>query len=164
MKEATAPDWGIIGMTVEEAADALRVERRAVLAAIADKGLPAVKIGRGWRIDPDALKAWIAKGQDATLEGQTIGYGQQAAILDKIEAVTKASHSLMHDYKGPSANQLRLLLCEKFGIDKVEALPSSDYDAAMQWIDETVPEDVRKPELRESFRNPADPAKSDSNA
>lgn len=63
MDKATAPDWGTIGMTVEEAADTLRVERRSVLDAIADRGLPAVRIGRGWRIDPDALKAWIARGQ-----------------------------------------------------------------------------------------------------
>lgn len=63
MDKATAPDWGTIGMTVEEAADTLRVERRSVLDAIAERGLPAVRIGRGWRIDPDALKAWIARGQ-----------------------------------------------------------------------------------------------------
>ncbi len=64
-----APRWGVIGMTVDEAAEALRVERRAVLAAIADRGLPAVKIGRGWRIDPDALRAWVAKGQQNGDEG-----------------------------------------------------------------------------------------------
>ena len=65
MDKATAPDWGTIGMTVEEAADTLRVERRSVLDAIANRGLPAVRIGRGWRIDPDALKAWIASGEPA---------------------------------------------------------------------------------------------------
>ncbi len=57
-----APEWGIIGMTVEEAAKALRVDRRAVLGAIRDRGLPAVKIGRGWRIEPEALRRWMAQG------------------------------------------------------------------------------------------------------
>ena len=66
-----APEWGIFGMTVEEAAKALRVDRRAVLAAIKDRGLPAVKIGRGWRIEPEALRSWIAQGEKASLPENT---------------------------------------------------------------------------------------------
>lgn len=55
-------NWPIIGMTLEEAADALRVDRKTIFKAIQDSGLPARKVGVGWRIDPDAVRTWIATG------------------------------------------------------------------------------------------------------
>ena len=55
-------NWPIIGMTLEEAADALRVDRKTIFKAIQDGGLPARKVGVGWRIDPDAVRTWIATG------------------------------------------------------------------------------------------------------
>lgn len=55
-------DWPLIGMTLDEAAAALRVERRTVQKAILDGKIPARKVGVGWRIDPDAIKAWLASG------------------------------------------------------------------------------------------------------
>ena len=58
-----APQWGFVGMTLDEAATALRVERRTVMAAIRDKGLPARKVGRSWRISPAALEAWLSAGE-----------------------------------------------------------------------------------------------------
>ena len=61
--KASAPSWPPLGLTVAEAAEVLRCDRKAVLTAISEKGLPAVKIGRGFRIDYDALKAWVARGQ-----------------------------------------------------------------------------------------------------
>ncbi len=59
-EQEKAQKWGLIGMTVDEAAEALRTDRRSVLTAIAERGLPAVKIGRGWRISPRALDEWLA--------------------------------------------------------------------------------------------------------
>lgn len=56
-------DWPVIGMTLEETAAALRVDRRTVHKAIMEHGLPARKVGVGWRIDPDAVKAWLASGR-----------------------------------------------------------------------------------------------------
>ena len=53
-------EWPLIGMTVDEAAKALRVDRKTVLKAIQD-GLPARKVGVGWRIDPEAVKRWLAE-------------------------------------------------------------------------------------------------------
>ncbi len=58
-----APRWGFVGMTLDEAAAALRVERRTVMTAIRDKGLPARKVGRSWRISPAALDAWLSSGE-----------------------------------------------------------------------------------------------------
>lgn len=62
--KAAPTSWPPLGLTVAEAAEVLRCDRKAVLTAISDKGLPAVRMGRGFRIDYDALKAWIARGQD----------------------------------------------------------------------------------------------------
>lgn len=55
-------EWPLIGMTLEETAAALRVDRKTIFKAIQEGGLPARKVGVGWRIDPDAVKAWLASG------------------------------------------------------------------------------------------------------
>ncbi|WP_291446232.1 helix-turn-helix domain-containing protein [Desulfovibrio sp.] len=57
-------NWPHIGMTVEECAEALRIDRKTIFLALQD-GLPARKVGRSWRIDPDAVKAWLATGNAA---------------------------------------------------------------------------------------------------
>lgn len=62
--KAAPTSWPPLGLTVSEVAEVLRCDRKAVLTAIAEKGLPAVKIGRGWRVDYGALREWIARGQD----------------------------------------------------------------------------------------------------
>ena len=51
----------MIGMTVEECADALRVDRKTIFKAL-QEGLPARKVGVGWRISPAAVEAWLASG------------------------------------------------------------------------------------------------------
>lgn len=56
-------DWPLLGMTVDETAAALRVDRKTVLKAIQESGLPARKVGVGWRIDHDAVKRWLASGK-----------------------------------------------------------------------------------------------------
>ncbi len=60
--QAQAPNWPFIGMTAEEAASSLRVDVRTVREAIRTGGLPARMVGRGWRIDESALRAWLASG------------------------------------------------------------------------------------------------------
>jgi len=63
MTEDRKPDWPpTIGLSVEECAAALRVSEDAVRDAIRRGGLPAKRIGKGYRIDVDALKAWLANG------------------------------------------------------------------------------------------------------
>lgn len=52
--------WPLIGMTLEETADALRVDRKTIFKLIKESGFPARKVGVGWRIDPDAVKHWLA--------------------------------------------------------------------------------------------------------
>lgn len=135
MSEATSPDWGIIGMTVDEAAEALRVERRAVLAAIAERGLPAVKIGRGWRIDPDALKAWIAKGQPVETEGQPLAKWQVSDLKRTARELTDGRAGM------PSAFSLIDGLCCEFGVTKLEDIPSYAYESANQWMKDTINKD-----------------------
>lgn len=51
-----------VGLTVEEAAQSLRVSAVAIREAIQNGGLPARIVGRGYRIDVDALKHWLATG------------------------------------------------------------------------------------------------------
>lgn len=55
--------WPRIGMTIEEAAESLRVAPNTVRMLIKDGELPARKVGKGWRIDPDAVRIWLANGQ-----------------------------------------------------------------------------------------------------
>ena len=53
-----------IGLTVEEAAQALRVSERAMADLLREGKIQGVKIGNrvGWRIHPDAIKAYLLKG------------------------------------------------------------------------------------------------------
>ncbi|MDL2279481.1 helix-turn-helix domain-containing protein [Desulfovibrio sp. OttesenSCG-928-G11] len=52
--------WPLIGMTLDEAAEALRVDRKTIFKLLRQGDFPARKVGVGWRIDPDAVKAWLA--------------------------------------------------------------------------------------------------------
>lgn len=54
-------EWPAVGMTLEETADALRVDSKTLRRLIKEEGFPARKVGVGWRIDPDAVKAWLAE-------------------------------------------------------------------------------------------------------
>ena len=54
-------EWPAVGMTLEEAADALRVDSKTLRRLIKEEGFPARKVGVGWRIDPDAVKLWLAE-------------------------------------------------------------------------------------------------------
>lgn len=68
-------NWPLIGMTVEEAAAALRVNPRTVRDMIRDTDFPARKMGgktggKSWRIDPDAVKRWLDHG-DRTKDDTT---------------------------------------------------------------------------------------------
>ena len=58
---AESVEWPHIGMTLEEAADALRVDHKTLRALIKEGSFPARKVGKGWRIDPDAVKKWLAE-------------------------------------------------------------------------------------------------------
>jgi excisionase family DNA binding protein len=48
-------------MTLDEAAKALRVDSKTLRAFIKAGDFPARKVGVGWRIDPDAVKRWLAE-------------------------------------------------------------------------------------------------------
>ena len=64
----TETGWPLVGMTLEEAAQALRVTRRTMFALIKEQGLPARRVGKGWRIDPEALRQWISTRDDAPVD------------------------------------------------------------------------------------------------
>ena len=55
-------DWPVIGMTVEETAEALRVDVKTVRRLIKDGSIPARKVGVGWRVEPEAVKEWLRQG------------------------------------------------------------------------------------------------------
>ena len=55
-------------LTVDEAAEVLRIGRNGAYAAVANGGIPSVRIGRTIRIPRDALAALI--GVDASAAGE----------------------------------------------------------------------------------------------
>ncbi len=59
VEEAQEPDWPLVGMTVEEAAKALRVSARTVQDMLAAGRLPGRLIGNKWRISPKALNSFL---------------------------------------------------------------------------------------------------------
>lgn len=61
MSEALA--FPIMGLSVDEVAQVLRVDRRSVIAAIKKDGLPCRKVGRSYRISRNALEHWLATGK-----------------------------------------------------------------------------------------------------
>ena len=52
-----------IGLTVDEAAAAMRCQAKHVRKLIAEKGLPARMVGAKWLISPAAIEAWLASGR-----------------------------------------------------------------------------------------------------
>lgn len=64
--KAVAPEaWPpLVGLTVDEAAASLRTDDKTVRRLIQSGSLPARLVGRGYRIDPGALRAWVAGGKD----------------------------------------------------------------------------------------------------
>ena len=65
---AEKAEWPLIGMTAEEAAEALRVDRKTIFKLLQQGDFPARKVGVGWRIDPDAVKRWLAEGGSHQME------------------------------------------------------------------------------------------------
>lgn len=59
--------WPLIGMTLDEAAEALRVDSKTLRGLIKQGDFPARKVGKGYRIDPEAVKRWLAE-KPATAE------------------------------------------------------------------------------------------------
>ena len=58
-------DWPLIGMTLEEAAQSLRVDSKTLRTLIKAGDFPARKVGKGYRVDWDAAKQWLSQPQPA---------------------------------------------------------------------------------------------------
>ena len=52
----------LIGYTIEEAAQALRIHPATVRSLVASGKIKAVKGGKAWLIHPDAIEAWMRAG------------------------------------------------------------------------------------------------------
>lgn len=73
-------EWPLIGMTLQEAADALRINRRTLMALIRDKEFPARKVGgKAWRILPSAVEQWLSQRDPADLKTAIIDDGDDDA-------------------------------------------------------------------------------------
>lgn len=138
-QQNTTTAWPpLVGLTVDEAAQALRVNPRAIRDAIRTGGLPARTVGKGYRIDVDALKAWLGKGEavtgpDMEDEDRPIkGTGSEAILVSTIADVTKRGP--WSDNNGPSAYALTRALCEKFGVDSIGEIRFGDRESAYQWV------------------------------
>lgn len=59
VSDAMEPEWPCIGMTVEEAAQALRVSARTVQDMLAAGKLPGRLVGNKWRLSPNGLDAFL---------------------------------------------------------------------------------------------------------
>ena len=57
--------WPLIGMTLDEAAEALRVDAKTLRGLIKQGDFPARKVGKGYRIDQEAVRRWLAKPRPA---------------------------------------------------------------------------------------------------
>ena len=55
--------WPVIGMTLDEAAQALRVDSKTLRTLIKAGDFPARKVGKGYRMDWDAVKHWLANSK-----------------------------------------------------------------------------------------------------
>ena len=51
-------------MTVEEVADLLRVTKKTIYRLLERRDIPAVKVGRGWRIDKAEINKWVRDKSD----------------------------------------------------------------------------------------------------
>ena len=49
-------------LTIDEVSSHLKVTRDTVYSYIADRGMPAHKVGRVWRFDMSEVDAWIKDG------------------------------------------------------------------------------------------------------
>lgn len=58
-------DWPHVGLTVDEAAASFRVDRKTIFTAIREGGLPARRVGKGYRISLAAMDSWLASGTAA---------------------------------------------------------------------------------------------------
>jgi len=68
MNESTTATPPIIGLTIDEIAQALRTDDKTVRRLIKEEGLPARKIGRRWLVEEGALRRWLAEGDGAEAE------------------------------------------------------------------------------------------------
>ena len=63
LKAKMPADWPpVIGLTVDEAAAALRTDDKTIRKLIQSKAIPYRVVGRGYRIDPEGLRQWLASG------------------------------------------------------------------------------------------------------
>ena len=75
LKAVPPAEWPpVIGLTVDECAAALRTDDKTVRKLIQSGEIPARVVGRGYRIDPDALREWIASGTEGRLCGRQARY------------------------------------------------------------------------------------------
>lgn len=58
-EEGPAPEWPFVGMTVQEAAQALRVSTRTVQDMLSQGRLPGRLVGGKWRVSPAALERFL---------------------------------------------------------------------------------------------------------
>ena len=92
--QATPEGWPpLIGLTVDEAAAALRCDTKTVRTLIQEGSIHARMVGRGYRIDPEALRQWIASGQDGYKtspgEAEINAEARAAAMADMADPETR---------------------------------------------------------------------------
>ena len=58
-------------MTTKEVAEYLKLHEITVCKYAAEGKIPAIRIGRGWRFDKDAIDRWIAGGTVSAIKTES---------------------------------------------------------------------------------------------
>ena len=69
VSEAQEPEWPVVGMTVQEAAQSLRVSPRTIQDMLSQGRLPGRLVGNKWRLSPKALDRFLGEYEHDTREG-----------------------------------------------------------------------------------------------
>lgn len=65
-KPVEQAEWPLIGLTLPELAQAMRVNQRTILGLLAKSDFPGRKVGTGWRFSAAAVEQWLGTRSDQT--------------------------------------------------------------------------------------------------
>jgi len=74
-------------MTTQEMAKYLKLHEITICKLAADGKIPAIRIGRVWRFDKNAVDEWISKGQSTEQTDKKSKAGRKKSVKKKRNAV-----------------------------------------------------------------------------
>ncbi|MBI5834894.1 MAG: helix-turn-helix domain-containing protein [Armatimonadetes bacterium] len=77
-------------MTVRETADVLHMHFMSVYKMVQSGRLPAVKVGSRWKIDPEALRAWMSR--QSQVQRNWVLVGSRESTARSLQALLGTGH------------------------------------------------------------------------